>query len=212
MGGAVAAGGQGKRAYDDEHEDPPPGCRFTHTTYLGTAWVLLKMTAEDEPVVDNHLPLVEIVWTACLKGHTMCVMSDYGWSIVEVCMVCGFAASIVVTLLFRNSAWRLGIYLAGMVGVVVYIAIQPTGYDEWDRFEAIFFGGGAFIGWTVGYGVGGFSRSRRRVTALEKSVDEAVAHGLRRGRSFAASGWRSLKERSFPRREMPPLPQRRSQG
>jgi hypothetical protein len=41
---------------------------------------------------------------------------------------------------------------------IVYVGIQPRGYDRWDAFAAIVFGGAALIGWTSGFGVAALAR------------------------------------------------------
>jgi hypothetical protein len=89
------------------------------------------------------------------------VLSPYGLAIVVVCRAVGFALSLLVLGLVSNPQRRAAIFVVGLTAAVVYVFTRPTGYDRWDRFVAIWYAGGALIGWIVGFLLGARSGRAR---------------------------------------------------
>jgi hypothetical protein len=92
-------------------------------------------------------------FTSGSRSHTIIVVSTYGLGIVLICMVGGFVPSLVAGRLITDIGWRRVAFCAGIAAAEFYVGIQPTGYDQWDAYAAMWYGGGAVIGWIAGFGV-----------------------------------------------------------
>jgi hypothetical protein len=66
-------------------------------------------------------------------------------------MVGGMVLALPIAFLLRNAAWRRAFYLVGVAAAVIYFLAQSRGYDQWDAYEALWYGGGAAVGWSVGF-------------------------------------------------------------
>jgi hypothetical protein len=83
----------------------------------------------------------------------MQAMAPMGFAIGLICATSAFMLSLAVCLRMSDPGWRRVIFSVGVAVAVLYIGIQPRGYDRWDAFAAIFYGGGALLGWFAGFGV-----------------------------------------------------------
>jgi hypothetical protein len=81
-------------------------------------------------------------------------MSSYGLGIVLICALSGLVLSLVIVFVVEDANWRRVIFSVGLAAAVFYVAIQDRGYDEWDAYAAVWYSGGAVIGWLAGFGVG----------------------------------------------------------
>jgi hypothetical protein len=78
--------------------------------------------------------------------------------ILLVCITAGFLLALLLAFAVSERGWRRVTFALGFAVEIVYVGIQPRGYDRWDAFAAIVFGGAVLIGWTAGFGVAALAR------------------------------------------------------
>lgn len=69
-----------------------------------------------------------------------------GLTVVLACMVGGLVLGLILALVTSDPGWRKVLFCSGIAVAVVYVGIQPRGYDRWDAYVAIWLSAGACDG------------------------------------------------------------------